>query len=197
MVEKQAHMRRGKGRKPRVLLALSSISVACCWTRSLAASSSHSASFWRISTISEFWVTSSNCLVKSWRGSQINTTNLTHTVTHMVPDVYEAPKSPLNPAHYISGQRLTVEMDLFLTFMDYRPYLQLPLCFTDLFSKFWLTVELSDLLHSHNIAFGFSSCCFQCTMKWNVPTLCWKSRESREWGKKQYKTATNSRQQRN
>lgn len=50
-----------------LLLALRSISVACCWTRSLVASSSHSASFWRISTISEFWVTSSSCLVKSWR----------------------------------------------------------------------------------------------------------------------------------
>lgn len=34
-----------RGEEERVLLALSRISVACCWTRSLAASSSHSASF--------------------------------------------------------------------------------------------------------------------------------------------------------
>lgn len=109
-----------KEKKLRVLLALSSISVACCWTRSLAASSSHSASFWRISTISEFWVTSSNCLVKSWRRiKSTQETLLIHTVTRTWLQWATLP-SQLKPAHCLSGfaHELTIQMDLLLTSMN-------------------------------------------------------------------------------
>jgi len=97
-----------RARISHISLALSRISVACCCTRSLDASSSHSASLCLISTISVSLVTSSNCLCRSCREA--------HTQINQYND--QSPHINLSSSLFITELPLYLTIVCFLSFVS-------------------------------------------------------------------------------